>query len=138
MNGDGALGLSPAGVEIDNNAILQASANVTTTERTITLGNGGGRIDTNGFTVNLDAGSHIVETAPGALTKIGNGTLRIAGVQTYTTLTASAGTTNLKSALGTGTSILNANAIVNIGVRRCGRCAIASRIRRAERRQGII
>lgn len=112
VNADDALGGPAGAVEIDNGATLQASGGVTTAARTITLGAGGGIIDTTGNTVNLDSGSTVTGTT---LTKIGAGTLRIAGLQTYDTLTANEGTTNLKSALGTGTSTLNANVIVNIG-----------------------
>ena len=111
-NADAALGVATAGVAIENGATLQAGGDLATTLRTITLGTGGGIIDTNGSTVNLGAGSAVTGTA---LTKSGTGTLRVAGTQTYATLTASAGTTNLKSALGTGASTLNADAIVNIG-----------------------
>lgn len=105
-NADTALGIATAGVTIDTGAMLRAGGNLATTMRTITLGTGGGIIDTNGYTVNIGAGSTVTGTS---LTKTG------AGTQTYTTLTASAGTTHLESALGTGTSTLNADAIVNIG-----------------------
>ena len=64
-------------------------------------------------TVSFDAGSTITGTS---LTKIGNGILNLEGTQTYSTLTTSAGTTNIDSALGTGSSTLNADATTNIGV----------------------
>ena len=70
-------------------------------------------IDTNGNTVNLNAGSTVTGTT---LTKTGAGTLNLAGTQTYATLTTSAGTTNVNSALGTGTSVVNANATTNFSV----------------------
>ena len=50
-----------------------------------------------------------------ALSMNGTGTLTLAGVQDYPRLTTSAGTTNVNSMLGTGFSILNANAKTNIG-----------------------
>ena len=50
----------------------------------------------------------------GTLTKTGPGTLTLAGAQTYDTLNADDGVTNLNSALGTGASTLNAHATVNI------------------------
>src|SRR4030095_15927287 len=50
------------------------------------------------------------------LTKIGAGKLAILGVQTYDTLTTEAGRTDLGTALGTGTSTINANATTNLGV----------------------
>jgi autotransporter-associated beta strand protein len=112
VNGDSALGVSSGVVNISNGATLRAVGAVTTTARTITLGNGGGVIDTNGYTVNLAGGGALTGTS---LTKVGNGTLTLAGTQTYTTLTASAGTTNVNSALGTGGSTVNVNAIVNFG-----------------------
>ena len=52
----------------------------------------------------------------GTVTKKGDGTFTLDGVQNYTTLNTNAGTTNIGSALGTGSSILNANARTNIGV----------------------
>lgn len=111
VNADAALGTAAGAVAINNGATLQASGPVTTAARTITLGTGGGKIDTNGNAVNLNAGSTVTGTS---LTKIGNGTLTIGGTQTYATFNANAGTTVLNSALGTGTSTLNANATVNI------------------------
>jgi autotransporter-associated beta strand protein len=113
VNADAALGASAGAVSISNGATLQASGAVTTTARTVTLGTGGGTIDTTtGNTVNLDAGSTVTGST---LTKAGNGTLILGGTQTYSTLTTSAGTTNVNSALGTGSSTLNANATTNIG-----------------------
>ena len=50
----------------------------------------------------------------GALTKTGAGVLNLTGPQTYTTLQTSGGVTNLRGAIGTGTSTLNANAATNI------------------------
>lgn len=50
------------------------------------------------------------------LTKVGADTLTLSAAQNYATLTTSGGTTNLNAALGSGGSILNANAATNIGV----------------------
>ena len=50
----------------------------------------------------------------GSLTKVGAGSLTLSGALNFPTLTASQGVTNLNSALGTGTSTINANATVNI------------------------
>ena len=83
---------------------------MTTAARTLTLSGSGGKIDTNGQIVNLNAGSTVTGTA---LEKLGTGTLNLAGTQTYSTLTATDGTTNVNSALGTGTSTVNANATTN-------------------------
>ena len=80
--------------------------------RSVTIGASGG-------TIEVTTGASL--TVPGAisgpgntLTKTGNGTLTLSGPQTYATLNANAGVTNLNSALGTGASTLNANATVNI------------------------
>ena len=110
INADAALGGVTGGVAINNNAILQAAANVTT-NRTITLGAGGGQIDTNGQIVTLDTGSTVTGTS---LTEAGSGVLNIKGVQTYNALTTTGGVTNIYTALGTGTSTITANATTNI------------------------
>lgn len=110
INADAALGNAAAGVTINNNATLQAAANVTT-NRTITLGVGGGRIDTNGQIVTLDTAGTVTGTA---LAKTGSGTLHIKGVQAYSALTTAGGVTNIYTALGTGTSTITANAATNI------------------------
>ena len=111
VNADPALGGPAGAVTIENNATLQAGGPVTVASRTITLGTGGGKIDTNGNTVTLDTGSTVTGTT---LEKTGTGTLNLKGSQTYAALTTTAGTTNLYSALGTGTSTLTANATTNI------------------------
>ena len=49
-----------------------------------------------------------------SLTKTGAGQLILAGTQNYATLNANGGVTNLNSALGTGSSTINASATVNI------------------------
>ena len=59
--------------------------------------------------------SGTISGATGTVVKVGAGTLTLNGVQTYGTLTANAGITNVNSALGTGTSVVNANATVNFG-----------------------
>ncbi len=107
---NGALGALASPVSISSGATLQAGGVITTAARTVTLGVGGGKIDTNGSTVNLNAGSTVTGSS---LEKIGAGTLRIDGTQTYSTLTTTAGTTNINSMLGTGTSTVNANATTN-------------------------
>ncbi len=110
-NADTALGAAAGSVTVSNGATLQAGGTLTTAARTITLGTGGGRIDTNGNAVNLNAGSTVTGTT---LTKIGAGALTLAGTQTYATLNANGGVTNVRSALGTGASTLNASATTNI------------------------
>ena len=115
INGDTALGNVSGGVAISNNAVLQAAATVTTA-RGITLGAGGGTIDTNGNNVTLDTAGSVTGGAGVALTHTGAGNLDIKGTQTYDILNANGGLTTLDSALGTGTSTLNANSTVQINV----------------------
>ncbi len=112
VNADTALGDAGAGVAMVNGAVLQAGGALSTGTRSFALGGVlGGKIDTNGNAVTLAAGSTVTGTV---LTKIGAGVLTLAGAQTYATLNANGGVTNVNSALGTGTSTINANAAVNI------------------------
>lgn len=93
VSGDSALGAS-GGVTISDAATWQAGGTLTSS-RAITLGTGGGQIDTDGQAVTLG-------TVTGtALTKLGGGTLILNGAQTYNALTASAGTTAINAPLGT-------------------------------------
>ncbi len=59
--------------------------------------------------------SGTISGAAGTLVKQGTGTLTLNGVQTYGTLTANAGLTNINSALGTGASVVTANSAVHFG-----------------------
>ena len=115
INADAALGAAAGGVAINNNAILQAAAPVTT-NRTVTLGTGGGKIDTNGQTVTLGAGSSVTGTTLTVVDSAGGGILNINGGQTYLALVTSGGVTNVNTTLGTGTSSITANATTNIYV----------------------
>jgi autotransporter-associated beta strand protein len=108
---DVALGLTVSDLTFKNGATLQADGAITS-NRAVILDLGGGVIDTNGNAVTFDTGSNVSGTA---LTKIGAGTLTLAGAQTYATLNANGGTTAINSALGTGTSTVNANAAVQFG-----------------------
>jgi len=67
------------------------------------------------LTVNATLTDH---TTASSVTKTGPGTLHLNGPQSFTTLNAHGGTTNLNSALGTGGSTLNVGpgAVVNITV----------------------
>ena len=110
---DNALGATAGAVAISNNATLQATGAVSTIARTLTLGTGGGKIDTNSNDVSFGVGSTVTGTT---LTKVGGGKLVLAGTQTYATLDTEGGRTDIASALGTGLSSIIANAETNIGV----------------------
>ena len=94
VHADSALGVATGGVTISNAATLQAG-NTFTSNRAVTLGTGGGKIDTNGNTVAF------ASVTGSTLTKLGSGALILRGAQSYNALTASAGTTNINSVLGT-------------------------------------
>ena len=111
VNSDAALGAAGGLVEFYDNSTLRAAGAITSA-RTFGLYGDNIVFDTNGFAVTLGAGS----TVDGVeLIKTGAGTLTLAGTQTYETLTANAGTVNVNSMLGTGFSVVNANATVNFG-----------------------
>lgn len=116
INTNAALGGVAGGVAINNNATLQASANVTA-NRVVTLGAGGGRIDTNGQVITLDTASTLAGTSLTEADTLGGGVLNIKGTQTYSALTTTGGVTNIYTALGTGTSTITANATTNIYAR---------------------
>ena len=110
---NGALGALAGAVFLNDVSTLKAGADISTSARTVTLGVGGGIIDTDGHVVTLDVGSTVTGTS---LTKKGAGKLLIAGAQTYATLDTEAGRTDIASVLGTGTSSIIANAETNISV----------------------
>ena len=111
-------GGSTATLTFDGGTLIPAAASTTYLSGLTNafIKNGGAKIDVPaGRDSNITQALENFPTHNGALTKLGAGALRLAGTQTYTTLNANGGTTNLKSALGTGSSTLNANAVVNIG-----------------------
>ena len=75
----------------------------------------GGNTLTVGDSIPVTVFSGAITGATGTLVKQGTGTLILNGVQTYGTLTANAGLTNINSALGTGSSVVTANAAVHFG-----------------------
>ena len=88
---------------------------VTTAARTLTLGAGGGVIDTNGNDVNCNSGSTVTGTT---LTKTGSGTLNfglLSGLTGLGALAANDGATNVHSVLGTGgTSTISASGTASV------------------------
>ncbi len=87
--------------------------NATVSSAKVDLG-GATRTFTVTGTLTIGTAAAPITITNGTLTKAGAGTLNLTGPQTYATLNANGGVTNLNSALGTGTSTLNANAAVNI------------------------
>ena len=111
MTSDAALGDPAALLTINNNATLQADGELANGARTLSLGPGGGTIDTNGHTVTLIFGGTITGST---LRKIGDGSLLIGSLQDYDTLTTEGGYTEIITPLGTGSSTINANADLTI------------------------
>ncbi len=114
VNSDAAFGNAANLVSLYNGATLRAAGNITSNRPFEIYTFGGPNIvfDTNGFNITLGAASTLTGDN---LEKIGAGILTIAGAQDYDILTTSGGTTNVKSPLGTGFAIVNANATTNIG-----------------------
>lgn len=111
VNSDAAFGAAAGLVEMYDNSTIRAAGAITS-NRTFGMYGNNTVLDTNGFAVTFDTGS----TVEGEhLIKDGAGTLTLAGTQTYETLTTEAGTTNVNSLLGSGFSVVNANATVNFG-----------------------
>ncbi len=106
----GAVSLTIAGATLDVNGVTQTIGALSGVAGTSILLNGG----------SLTAGAATVESYAGAIagdglfTKAGSGTLTLTGPLSMTTLTASAGTLNVSSPVGTGASTINANATTNI------------------------
>ncbi len=124
ITGGGVANLIKTGsgtLEISGNS---ASTGTTTVSAgTVRVGNGGttgslpsGAITNNGLLVFNRSNAVVVANAiggSGAVTQSGPGTLTLAGPQDYPLLTTSAGTTNVQTAIGTGSSTVNANATTN-------------------------
>src|SRR5690606_12921606 len=76
---NGGLGSSAASIAFDGGTLQFAGAMSTTATRTMTLGAGGGAVDTNGFAVTV---ANAIDGA-GALTKRGADVLALSGANTY-------------------------------------------------------
>ena len=74
---------------------------------------GGSRIFDVQGTLEIGAPFATIDITNGSIQKTGSGLLRINGTQTHSSLTANGGTTTLQTPLGTGTSMVTANATVN-------------------------
>ena len=90
ISADSGLGAVATGAALTlNNATLQAGATFTldnsgSKPRPISLGSGGGIIDTQANTLTIDGVISSAASGLGSLTKIGNGTLILTGNNTYT------------------------------------------------------
>ena len=78
--GDGALGSTSSQLTIDGATLQMGAAFTLDANRTISLGNANGTIDTNGFNATVAGGIG----GTGGLTKTGAGTLVLTGVNSYT------------------------------------------------------
>ena len=106
----GAEAVSVNGTGVGGNGAIRSTAGSNSLAGAVTLaGSSTVQVDAGGLTL-----SGAINGGANALTKTGGGLLTISGTQTYATLNANAGVTNVNSALGTGTSTLNANSTVNI------------------------
>ena len=127
-----ALGTAGAGTTVASGATLDVRANIgaeaISVSGTGVGGNGalvtGAGTGTVGGTVTMTANTSIggagMLNVTGAingaftLTTVGAGTTTLSGAQTYSTLTTGAGLTNVNSAVGTGSSTINATATTHI------------------------
>ena len=106
----GAEAVNVNGTGVGGNGAIRSTAGSNSLAGAVTLaGSSTVQVDAGGLTL-----SGAINGAANALTKTGGGILTISATQTYATLNANAGVTNVNSALGTGTSTLNANSTVNI------------------------
>ncbi|MDR2870987.1 MAG: autotransporter-associated beta strand repeat-containing protein, partial [Xanthomonadaceae bacterium] len=114
---DTNLGAAGSGLWLDNNGTLQTTASINT-DRAVELGANGGTFNTDAGTVLTLTSTVTDETAqPGALTKIGNGTLLLTGNgNTWSGLTTiSGGTLQIGDGV-TGTGSIGSGDIVDNGM----------------------
>ena len=109
----GAVSLTGAGAALDVNGVTQTIGALSGVAGT-SIDLNGGSLTAGGATNTSYAGAISDTLATGVFTKGGSGALTLTGALTMTTLTAANGTLNIHSAVGTGTSTINANATVNI------------------------
>ena len=94
----------------DQADFIRGFTNAGTHSAVILSGPAGGVIDSNSHTITILAGNVLSGTK---LTKTGNGVLNIYATQSYSTLETDGGVTNIYSAVGTGSSVVLANAATN-------------------------
>ncbi|WP_245288127.1 autotransporter domain-containing protein [Bradyrhizobium sp. Ec3.3] len=100
---DSSLGAASGGLSLDGGT-LQFLAGFSTA-RTVTLNAGGGTFDTNGFNATLDGPIG----GAGGLTKIGSGTLVLAGISSYSgATTVNAGVLDVEGTITTSAATVNA------------------------------
>lgn len=99
---------SGSSFSISDGATLEYTGSTTSTDRTLSLGSGGGRIAVNGAATNLTWAGTI--SGAGGLTKSGFGTLALSGTNTYT-----GGTTIVDGKLRLNGSVTGPVAIMNLG-----------------------
>ena len=130
INSDNSLGASSNPVYLFNNGTLRLLASVTTNRQlflapitvsynvidpTETLpGNGGGSIDTNGYSLTWNG----VVSGPGTLTKVGAGALTLTGADTYTgSTTVNQGSLIVNGSIASQIVTVNAGALLGgVGV----------------------
>ncbi|MCA0248161.1 MAG: autotransporter-associated beta strand repeat-containing protein [Proteobacteria bacterium] len=106
VSSDGALGSATGGITLENLGTLRfgASFDLAST-RAITIGSGGGRINTNGFDTTISQSI----TGTGFLEKEGAGTLTFAAANSFSSLSVSGGVlvVSANNQLGAGTSAVS-------------------------------
>ncbi len=103
VSSDAALGSATGGITLDNLGTLRLGASFDlASTRAITIGSGGGRINTNGFDTTISQSV----AGPGFLEKTGGGTLTLTAANSYSSLSISGGvvvvSANNQLAGGTG------------------------------------
>lgn len=117
VSADTALGATPGAFSASNltftgGTLLIGAAFTLNANRGITLGTGGGTINTNTFSTTISQAI----TGTGSLTKTGTGTLTLSGTNTYTGGTIVSGGTLLTTAAGINASgVSNGTVVVNSG-----------------------
>ncbi|MCE9612208.1 MAG: autotransporter-associated beta strand repeat-containing protein [Chthoniobacter sp.] len=119
VNGDDAVfgGTGGSKITIVESGISASSVIFEVTGNTLAGASGNGLTLTGAASVDVGAGLTATISAPlnaaTGVTKLGDGTLTLTGTQNYTTLTASAGTTEVRGTFASNTGVVIAHAAVN-------------------------